>query len=372
MKKDIENKLLAVVRIRGRVGTRRDINETLSRLGLKSPNNLVVVYGTKSILGMISKCNDFVTYGEVDRKGFELIAKKAKATVDEETLKSVFEGKRAQIGLTWLKRAGLIEITEGIARLTQKSPSHFHSEDWDLLRRIANGDTDYSAGPEALGNLLKRGLVRQHAESRITKVSITEQGMKASLVSDDSIGQLTRSIISSGAWEGRNFKPYEINAPVEPSRAARRHPLRETISEIKKAYLSMGFYEVSGPMVEPAFWVFDSLFVPQDHPARDVQDTFYLSNPEHLDYEQEYEKTVRRAHKGSWKSGWDKRIAESAMLRTHTTSVSSRYIYRIIKEIRKNPGSYNQPNSIKKLRPVRRDLYRNLVLRNLRSLEAEF
>jgi large subunit ribosomal protein L30 len=94
MKKDIENKLLAVVRIRGRVGTRRDINETLSRLGLKSPNNLVVVYGTKSILGMISKCNDFVTYGEVDRKGFELIAKKTKATFDEETFKSVSEGKK--------------------------------------------------------------------------------------------------------------------------------------------------------------------------------------------------------------------------------------------------------------------------------------
>lgn len=252
-------------------------------------------------------------------------------------------GKKAQIGLTWLKRAGLIEITDGVARLSQKSPSHFQSEDGDMLRKIANGDADYRAGPEALGNLLKRGLIRQHTESRITRVSITGQGMNASLVSDDSIGQLTRSIISSGAWEGRNFKPYEISAPVEPARAARRHPLRETISEIKNAYLSMGFSEVSGPMVEPAFWVFDSLFVPQDHPARDVQDTFYLSNPEHLDYEQEYEKTVRRAHKGSWKSKWDKRIAESAMLRTHTTSVSSRYIYRIIREIRKNPESYNLP-----------------------------
>ncbi len=252
-------------------------------------------------------------------------------------------GKKAQIGLTWLKRAGLIEITDGVARLSQKAPQHFHSKEGDLLRKLANGDADYGAESEALGNLLKRGLVRQHSESRITRISITENGMKAPLISDDSIGQLTRGIISGGAWEGKNFKPYEIDAPVEPARAARRHPLRETISEIKKAYLSMGFSEVSGPMVEPAFWVFDSLFVPQDHPARDVQDTFYLSHPEHLDYEQEYEKTVRRAHIGSWKSGWNRHVAESAMLRTHTTSVSSRYIYRIINEIRKNPGSYNLP-----------------------------
>ena len=41
----------------------------------------------------------------------------------------------------------------------------------------------------------------------------------------------------------------------------------------------MGFAEVVSPMVESAFWNFDALFQPQDHPAREMQDTFYMRHP---------------------------------------------------------------------------------------------
>ena len=41
----------------------------------------------------------------------------------------------------------------------------------------------------------------------------------------------------------------------------------------------MGFTEVVSPMIESAFWNFDALFQPQDHPARDMQDTFYMRSP---------------------------------------------------------------------------------------------
>ena len=45
----------------------------------------------------------------------------------------------------------------------------------------------------------------------------------------------------------------------------------------------MGFTEVSGPIIESAFWNFDALFSPQDHPTRDMQDTFFLKNPKKID-----------------------------------------------------------------------------------------
>ena len=41
----------------------------------------------------------------------------------------------------------------------------------------------------------------------------------------------------------------------------------------------MGFAEIEGDYVESAFWNMDALFIPQDHPARELQDTFYLSEP---------------------------------------------------------------------------------------------
>ncbi len=73
----VENKLLAVVRVRGTNNVRESISHTLDRLNLKRINNLSFVFGTKSNLGMVRKCNDYITYGEVPQDLVEkLLAKK--------------------------------------------------------------------------------------------------------------------------------------------------------------------------------------------------------------------------------------------------------------------------------------------------------
>ncbi len=71
----INNKLIAIVRIRGRVGVRSTIAETLDRLRLKRVNNCVVLKATDSYEGMVRRCNNYVAYGEID----------------EPTLKGLFE-----------------------------------------------------------------------------------------------------------------------------------------------------------------------------------------------------------------------------------------------------------------------------------------
>ncbi len=62
-----KNKLLAVIRVRGRVKVRQSISETLDRLRLRHVNNLVLLKGDDSYLGMVQKCKDFVTFGEIDK-----------------------------------------------------------------------------------------------------------------------------------------------------------------------------------------------------------------------------------------------------------------------------------------------------------------
>ncbi len=57
---------------------------------------------------------------------------------------------------------------------------------------------------------------------------------------------------------------------------SKKHPLREIIDEIREIFLNMGFSEENGSIVASAFWNFDSLFQPQDHAAREMQDTFML------------------------------------------------------------------------------------------------
>ena len=51
-------------------------------------------------------------------------------------------------------------------------------------------------------------------------------------------------------------------------------------AEFRKILLEMGFCEMpTNQFVESSFWNFDALFQPQSHPARDAQDTFFISDP---------------------------------------------------------------------------------------------
>ena len=95
MKANLENKLLAVVRIRGRVGVRRSIGETLGRLNLKRVNNLAIVYGSKSNIGMIRKCNDFVTYGEIDNETLNVLLDSKGIKLTQEDIKQLIDGKKS-------------------------------------------------------------------------------------------------------------------------------------------------------------------------------------------------------------------------------------------------------------------------------------
>ncbi len=95
MAAEIENKLLAVIRVRGRIGVRGDINETLRRLNLRHPNNMVLLLATKTNLGMVKKCNDFVTYGEVDGALVEKVLAKRGLKASKEDLDAISSGKKA-------------------------------------------------------------------------------------------------------------------------------------------------------------------------------------------------------------------------------------------------------------------------------------
>ncbi len=91
---NIENKLLAVIRVRGRIGVRRSITETLNRLNLTRVNNMVLVYGTKSNIGMLQKCGDFITYGEIEGEFAAKILEKKGVKVSKEDLDAMASGKK--------------------------------------------------------------------------------------------------------------------------------------------------------------------------------------------------------------------------------------------------------------------------------------
>jgi phenylalanyl-tRNA synthetase alpha chain len=70
----------------------------------------------------------------------------------------------------------------------------------------------------------------------------------------------------------------DVSLPGKFTAFGRTHPINRVLSEIKDIFISMGFGIEDGPEVELDYYNFEALNIPRDHPARDMQDTFYISD----------------------------------------------------------------------------------------------
>jgi len=229
----------------------------------------------------------------------------------------------ARIGLGWMKRLGWVKIENGQvvkAGNADKSPIEIG---------LSSPDT---TSPDIRKELIKRGLAAEE-ESVQYSISITEDGKKhaaSGLKLVEETGTLTSDQISSGAWRDLTLRRYDITKKPRPVWPGKIHPYQRLINEMRRILLDMGFTELYGSVVQGAFWNFDALFQPQDHPAREMQDTFHLK--ERSDLPAGWEK-VRDIHEHGgetsscgWGGRWDPEKAKATVLRTHTTSLSIQHL----------------------------------------------
>merc|ERR1712232_1352113 len=121
------------------------------------------------------------------------------------------------------------------------------------------------------------------------------------------------------------------------------HLLNKVKSEIRQNLLLMGFEEMrTNRWVESSFWNFDSLFQPQQHPARDAHDTFFMSDPAAAqDIPRDYLEAVKTMHESGgqgsigWRYDWSEAEARKNLLRTHTTAVSARTLHEMAQEYKR-------------------------------------
>lgn len=69
----------------------------------------------------------------------------------------------------------------------------------------------------------------------------------------------------------------DITLPGRRQECGHLHPVTLTLREIKKIFMRMGFDVMEGPEIENDYFNFEALNLPKDHPARDMQDTFYIT-----------------------------------------------------------------------------------------------
>ncbi len=70
----------------------------------------------------------------------------------------------------------------------------------------------------------------------------------------------------------------DVTLPSKPIQKQSKHPLTKIIEEIEDIFIGMGFEVAEGPEVESDYYNFEALNLPKEHPARDMQDTFYITD----------------------------------------------------------------------------------------------
>jgi phenylalanyl-tRNA synthetase alpha chain len=238
------------------------------------------------------------------------------------TLADLQKHEAFRIGFGQLRKKGLVKV-EGtsIVKATGASTESYEH----ALKNPSATDT-------ATKEFIKRGIL-QETETVHNIIAITPKGVaiaEKGLDTRGETGTLTREQIISGEWKDLNFRRYDVTKLPKKTYPGKIHPYQRIIGEMREILLEMGFEELYGGIVQQAFWNFDALFQPQDHPAREMQDTFYLR--ETLPLPDGYEKVKAMHISGGntsstgWGGAWKEEKAEQCVLRTHTTSITIQHL----------------------------------------------
>lgn len=225
------------------------------------------------------------------------------------------------IALQWALKNKWVTVKGNEISLV-KNPDNFILQ--EALEKINEGkDVENSIASV----LLSRKLIERERE-HIVKRAEKQLG--------EGIAQLTPELIKTGLWRKAKFKEYNVEAVGRKVYPGKMHILSYYIRKIRDIFFDLGFQEASGPLIESSFWNFDALFQPQDHPARDLADTFYMKVPKETKLpDKKLIGAVARMHEkggyGStgWQYKWSPNTAKQAILRTHTTAVSVRTLSKI-------------------------------------------
>src|SRR3989338_1942679 len=199
----------------------------------------------------------------------------------------------------------------------------------------------------AFENLKNRKEIVEIQDKKSIHIELTELGkiiMKEKLTGEY-IESITPEMIKNTGWVGKKFRRYDITSPVPRIHGGKRHFVNQAIDYAKKIWLEMGFKEMDGELIQSGFYNFDALFTAQDHPVREMQDTFFIK--EHIANlpDKKIVQQIKNAHEGKingskgWAYNWKEEDAKKVLLRTHTTCLSIKKLIDIQKN-KEFPAKY--------------------------------
>jgi len=283
------------------------------------------------------------------------------ATAAELRAKAELSAADFSIALGWMRRKGWATVGkeggETTVAVTDAGREALATKgrDEELLAALVKGErAEEEIDPQLLSQLKSRQTLLKEKESVRRELRLTAKGAEAAerlarriaqernVPVDDvlkivdkvflEVSQITPELLQSDRWREASYRKYDVRAFAPTATGGKRHPLSQHIERVRRIMLSMGFTEIEGDFVQPPFWAFDALFQPQDHPARDMLDTFFLdADPLPLPDEDVVRGVADMHETGGgistgWRYRWDREEARRAVLRPHTTAVTIRWL----------------------------------------------
>jgi len=375
-------------------------------------------------------------FHEIEKKIIPILQKHSPLTIQEIKEKTGLESDQVRRGVEWLKLKDLAEVKE-----IKKLDFHFEQKGDEalvkgfperrLIKEIEKGNNSFDKLKEALGddfnaaiafakknNWIKiekkdnstiispTGNTNESPEEKFLKIAkdveikdqpLTADELEKCFTAVDDLKKRPNFIFDSSYFikkisltkegqqielkEGVSSNAIDVEADVPQVFVAKTHPLQDTINEIREIFVTLGFSEILGNQSQPCFWNFDALFTPQDHPARELQDTFYLDGiiSKKIATSKQIQQ-VSKMHKNGWRYLWSIDEARKMVLRTHTTCVTIKYladnksdearvfslgrVFRNEKVSYKHLAEFNQVEGIV--------MGKNTTLRDLMGIQREF
>ncbi|UCD96214.1 MAG: phenylalanine--tRNA ligase subunit alpha, partial [Candidatus Bathyarchaeota archaeon] len=266
----------------------------------------------RKIVTLNEEGEEYAVQGLPERRLIEYIIESGFKGKLEEAGKNVqLATRQIPIAVGWLHRKGWVKIeSDGGVIIPSLRPRE--GDDENLLKQLhKRGKITVKELGVKMSHVavnLKRRKLAEIEEKTVRTLELTKKGRnlvpQLSEWVPEEASQLTPEMIVSRKWRTTKLRKFNVVAEGPQTYPGKAHPLQQMIDRTRKIFLSMGFTEIRGPLVETAFWNFDALFQPQDHPAREMQDTFYLSTPEkgRLPSKQVVD-AVSKTHENGWTTG---------------------------------------------------------------------
>ncbi|MBU0471439.1 MAG: phenylalanine--tRNA ligase subunit alpha, partial [Nanoarchaeota archaeon] len=330
----------------------KEVEATRAIQWLYNKNLVEIKEETKEIISLDENGNKYLKIGLPERRFLEASAKKntiteiqKNAELEKDELNICIGSLRKKAAITVSKDKELIITLTAHGRDLLKKEfleEKFLKEKFPLEMNSLKDEDKFS-----YDNLISRKKILKKELKKIKKISLTKLGEELVKKGDSKkeyLDRLTPEMLKKGFWKNKMFREYDININVPKVFAGKRQPYSEFIEKVREKVVSMGFVEMTGPIIELEFFNFDALYQPQNHPARTWSDTYKIKDPKKgVLPPKNIVQAVKSVHETGGKTGskgwdykWNEDVASQLMPRSHDTAISPRFMSKGVKI----PGKY--------------------------------